>query len=603
MKRSWTTTLLIAGVIVVLTSFLGLQYYWLQKASEAEREQLQKRVENDAKNFADDFNKLIQSAYFNFQLDASTWKNADYAEFNKRYEYWKNNTEYPDLIREIDLIQKDSSEPALRFQSEKQGFFAVEASDELLAVRNTIALSDPVPNILDDGGLLVVPIFDSGERSEKITIRRVTTTNAPQLMQPKAYAFLLIFLNKQTVTEKILPALSSKYFGTGDFVAKVDSRSGGTVFQTRSVSGIADATAPLYDLHPDSFIFFTNRELQLPRTHPGPGANVVFDQHVESRTVTESNSVVAGTGETLKIEVQAGGAARKRTAVISTNDANSDPWTLSVQHTSGSVDAYIRSEMIRSFLIGLGIYFLLVGSILAIVISALRSKRFAQRQIDFVSSVSHEFRTPLAVIYSASDNLADGVAKDEHQIVRYGNLIKGEGKKLSAMVEQILEFAGARSGRKKYNFVEADVGAITKDALDVCSAQLEDAGFQVETNISNSLPKVEADAETISTAIQNLVLNSIKYSRDEKWILVSAENGSGTVKISVEDRGIGIAKSEQTQIFEPFYRSKEVVDSQIHGSGLGLSLVQEIARAHGGRVNVASEPGNGSKFTIELPQR
>src|SRR5439155_23245586 len=119
----------------------------------------------------------------------------------------------------------------------------------------------------------------------------------------------------------------------------------------------------------------------------------------------------------------------------------------------------------RNLAIGFGILLLLAGAVLAIIISAQRAKTAAQRQVDFVSSVSHEFRTPLAVIYSAGENLADGVAKENDQVSQYGNLIKGEGKKLSSMVEQILEFAGANSGRQKYNFREVQVSEIVNDAM------------------------------------------------------------------------------------------------------------------------------------------
>jgi Signal transduction histidine kinase len=115
------------------------------------------------------------------------------------------------------------------------------------------------------------------------------------------------------------------------------------------------------------------------------------------------------------------------------------------------------------------------------------------------------------------------------------------------------------------------------------------------------LPQINADTEALSSAIQNLLQNSVKYSGDRRSIRVAATNGNGKVKISVEDNGIGIAGLELREIFEPFYRSKEVVDAQIHGNGLGLALVKEIAEAHGGTVRAESELGKGSKFTIELP--
>ena len=225
----------------------------------------------------------------------------------------------------------------------------------------------------------------------------------------------------------------------------------------------------------------------------------------------------------------------------------------------------------------------------------------AQRQIDFVSSVSHEFRTPLAVIYSAGENLADGVTKEETQILQYGQLIKGEGHKLSSMVEQILEFAGANSGRRKYNLADTTVGEIVEDAVAECRPLIDEKQIDVELSISDNLPTISADKRALSQAIKNLLANSIKYSNGAAWLRVSAENGDERVKISVEDHGIGISKSDLRQIFEPFFRSKAVVDAQIHGNGLGLSLVQQIAEAHGGRVQASSEIGKGSKFTIELP--
>jgi signal transduction histidine kinase len=247
-----------------------------------------------------------------------------------------------------------------------------------------------------------------------------------------------------------------------------------------------------------------------------------------------------------------------------------------------------------------GLLGLLGTGILLIFVSAQRARTLAQRQIDFVSSVSHEFRTPLAVIYSASENLADGVAKEQSQVSRYGAMIKGEGKKLSGMVEQILEFAGANSGKRKYNFREADPGEIVKNALDECLPMLREKHFDVETDIPDDLPSVVADREALSGAVQNLLQNSAKYSNGNKWLRLSAENSGGRVKISVEDRGIGISRSDMRQIFQPFFRSKTVVDSQIHGSGLGLSLVKQIAEAHGGKVFAESEAGKGSKFTIDI---
>jgi signal transduction histidine kinase len=149
--------------------------------------------------------------------------------------------------------------------------------------------------------------------------------------------------------------------------------------------------------------------------------------------------------------------------------------------------------------------------------------------------------------------------------------------------------------------VQSPVDEIVRSAIDECQPLLDAEGMSVVKYISDSLPPIHADGRALSQAIQNLIVNSVKYSSGEKWLHVRAENGDATIKISVEDRGIGISKTDLRQIFEPFYRSREVVDAQIHGNGLGLSLVKQIAEAHGGRVFASSEIGKGSVFTIELP--
>ena len=117
------------------------------------------------------------------------------------------------------------------------------------------------------------------------------------------------------------------------------------------------------------------------------------------------------------------------------------------------------------------------------------------------------------------------------------------------------------------------------------------------------LPSVNADANALSQAIQNLIFNSLKYSNGEKFIKISSKNGEGKIKIAVEDKGIGIAPKDLKHIFEPFFRARAVVDEQIHGNGLGLSLVKETIEAHGGKISAESEIGKGSVFIIELPQK
>lgn len=606
MKRPWTTYLILASIIGLLTLFLGLQYNWLLQASLAERERMDRRVDEDAKRFAEDFNREIQAAYFNFQADPEGILAGDATEMAERYEYWKRNTDFPDLIKEIDYIPNSPQPIGLRFGIEERRFEPIEIQGQLLNISNRIKAEKHPPAIVENESALIVPLRSPEKRVERIMLRRSAVMEAPMVDIPQAIGYVIVLLDSNVVKEKMLPTIAAKHFQPNEYNVSVTDRTGNAVFQTAAVSQSPDTKAQLFDLTPNNLIFFSNGEM-LQRKMGEPKAGTVFNQRVESHTLTTKRDFTTKgdftteRGEMFKIEMKEDGG-HQRSAVVTSTTGGNDLWTLNVQHTAGSIDAFIRDERNRSFLIGLGVYVLLVSGILAIVISAMRSRVFAQRQIDFVSSVSHEFRTPLAVIYSAGENLADGVAKDETQVSRYGNLIKGEGKKLSGMVEQILEFAGARSGKKKYNFAPTRIAEVVENALAECEPELTSRDFKVEKNVADGLPFLNTDAEAITSAIKNLIQNSVKYSDGSHWIRVAAENGNGRIKVSVEDRGIGISSSEQKQIFEPFFRSKQVVDAQIHGNGLGLSLVKEIAEAHGGTVIVESQSGKGSKFTIELPQ-
>ena len=349
----------------------------------------------------------------------------------------------------------------------------------------------------------------------------------------------------------------------------------------------------------DSMIFFATRELSLPRG-PGEAANVVVQQRMESIGETRVVSAApANSQSSFKIELKdrADGAPRTAAVAVTSGDG---AWQLAATHTSGSIDAFVASEFRKSILIGTGLYLLLVGSIATIVISAVRARRFAQRQVDFVSSVSHEFRTPLAVIYSAGENLADGVAAEESRVEQYGELIKKEGKKLSGMVEQILAFAGARTGKRSFARQPVDAGNIVREAIEESMPMIQEHRGAIAADIAD-LPPILGDADALASAVRNLISNGIKYGGEAPRLKVAAFNGGKSIKISVEDHGMGISKRDIGRVFEPFYRSPSVVDAQIHGNGLGLSLVKEFVDAHGGTVKVESEPGRGTTVTLEIP--
>jgi two-component system, OmpR family, sensor histidine kinase SenX3 len=598
MKRSWPTYLMIGGLAVLLVALGLLQYRWMTQISASDGEKAKVRVKDQAERLAGDFNREIQNTYFTFQTGADTWKYEDWVPFNTRFQYWVENCDHPTLIRDFYFFEAKGEKAPLKYVR-GVGFSTTEVTPQLAAMRSRLADPENFSPVHDDLNTLFLPIHQMNEKVDKILVRTRTPESRPTIKMPEPFGYLAIELDRETMTAKMLPELVAKYFDSKEFRVQVADRQGNEILQQPFV-GDADATAKLLDVSPDNFMFFANKELM--NSIGDRRSSVVVNSRVETHNF-EHLAAAEGKDGQLTVEVKRDSKPRTSifTATTTSGGGVGGPWSLGVQHVSGSLDGYIASTLRRNLAIGFGILFLLAAAVAAIIISSMRARALAQRQLDFVSSVSHEFRTPLAVIYSAGENLADGVAKETVQVSRYGDLIKGEGRKLSSMVEQILEFAGASSGKRKFNFKPTPIADIVHDAVEESRSLVDDRGFEMETAIADGLPTVSADKNALSQAIQNLIANSIKYCNGDAWLRVSASNGDGKVKITVEDRGIGISKSDLKQIFEPFYRSKEVVDAQIHGNGLGLSLVKQIAEAHGGRAYATSEVGFGSRFTLELP--
>jgi signal transduction histidine kinase len=232
--------------------------------------------------------------------------------------------------------------------------------------------------------------------------------------------------------------------------------------------------------------------------------------------------------------------------------------------------------------------------------------QLARLQIEFVASMSHELRTPITAILTAGENVRDGVVDKREDLVEQGWIITEQAAQLLQLVNQVLEFTASTRNRPLQRPRRLQISEIIAYALQNTAGLLKGAGFTVEQNIKPGLPSVLGDLSMLSQCLQNLITNAVKFSDGKRWIGLSAraeraENGNREVLISVRDRGLGISRSDLPYIFDPFYRSPQVVAAQIHGTGLGLWIAQRSAEAFGGRLSISTEVGVGSVFTIHLP--
>ena len=274
---------------------------------------------------------------------------------------------------------------------------------------------------------------------------------------------------------------------------------------------------------------------------------------------------------------------------------------LQLRYRDRSIEQEVRRLAIaKTALIGFIDVMLLAG--LGLVWANVRRElKLSRLKSDFVANVSHELKTPLALIRLYAETLELARVPSEERKDEYYRVIGKESRRLTQLINNILDFSRIEAGRKEYRLVPSDIGAVVRDVVESYRFAIEKLGFTLTLELAEDLPELALDPEALSQALINLLNNAIKYSPEHKAITVGVRREQDRVLLSVSDRGMGIPRSEHRRIFEKFYRVETSLVHATKGSGLGLALVQHITEAHGGHVELRSTPGEGSTFTLSLP--
>ncbi|MBP1768605.1 MAG: OmpR family signal transduction histidine kinase [Candidatus Aminicenantes bacterium] len=307
--------------------------------------------------------------------------------------------------------------------------------------------------------------------------------------------------------------------------------------------------------------------------------------------------------------------AKDGAAVMSSADPPAGPVTVRTNFAANTPDWTLEfhqppPRLLKTFLISRrGLYlmvFLLIAGMfvfgLALTIRAVSHElEVARMKSDFVSTVSHEFKSPLTSIRQLAEMLQSGRVPSEERRQQYYDVLLEQSERLALLTDNILSLARIEEGRAEFTFESTDVSALLTSVVSSIQERVRHEGFAIELQAAGSIPFVAADRSALLQAVTNLIDNAIKYSGGSKKILVTAIIEEQSLAISVRDFGIGIKKEDIPKLFERFYRGGDELTRSVKGSGLGLTLVKEIVQAHRGKVRVESEPGKGSTFIILLP--
>ena len=570
-NRSHLPLLLGCALALLLPALALVQYRWISQLSMAEEERLDRQLKEAVTLFTREFNAELNR--INAFLLAPRANSPDGGEFALRYRRWATNNNQLPLLKAI--YRSSGGERATNsleaYNAEKGSWEPLEWPQAFQKLRDQAEWRPPPdsPPTRPPGGPRPPRDWFSKDvlaaAAPRLSFETDTELGSPIWSQAVLQGWTIVEFDRDYLQSQYFPELAKRYFGE-DYFVRIATRGAQSsiIFQTGPDGvdmNVADATGSLFDIRPDNPSRFGGP----PPFGPPGGRNPSANPPPEPR----------------------------------------GRWAVSVRHKAGSIAQAASSVRNRNLLISFAILVLMAGTMGLLFTTSRRSQRLAHQQMEFVASVSHELRTPLAVIRSAGDNLADGLVVSEGQVRRYGSLIRNEGRRLSEMVEQIMSFAGLEKGNEKFEFTAVDVNAIIQRALASCEPTLKDRGCRVEMQVPEGLPHVLADPNSLAHCLQNLLTNAAKYANESGWIGLSArtlETSKGRqLEISVEDRGPGIDSADLPHIFEPFYRGRRAVEDQIHGTGLGLSLVKRIMEAHSGGIEVKSISGKGSIFTLKLP--
>ena len=592
------TLIVAAAASLLLVTLAVLQYHWSGELSAAANERMRANLEESSRLLAGDIDAPLAQLQASFQRTgrrtaaAGAWLAArddprrGQSSASEPFEGllaravqdWRESAAFPHLLDETWIVVADRREGT-------RDIFRLDEDDGRL---------QPVPGPADLEGL-VRPLRPPGRRLPEVRADRLVIplpARTPGGRPGPPTTLIVASLDVSVLEREMLPTLIERHFGA------VSPGEGPPYFVS-----VTDVSGPApRQVYPD------------PAGGPGrastipSGAADLEFRALRTRPFPERRDGRTGPGFRpadrddrrrfpLAERARRGGAAEP--------DLPQGAWLVRITHRRGSLEAATEAARRRNLYISSGALCLIGVAFALVLVSARRARALAAQQVDFVAGVSHELNTPLQAIRSAAENLRSGIVHRPDDVRGYGELIEREGRRLSRLVAQALQWAGIGRSTARKATAEIDLGELLRTTVAESKWFLEENSVELEFEGLDDLPSLRGHREGLITVFMNLLHNAAKYGRGADGAVrvridASGDAGGRGVTVAVTDGGPGIPKAEQRRIFDPFVRGLAATESGLPGSGLGLSLARNTLEEHGGSITVDSQPGR-TTFRVVLP--
>jgi len=614
----WTLIAAVAASLLLVTLAV-LQYRWTGELSAAANERMRANLEESSRLLANDIDAPVAQLHASFQrigrrtAAAGAWlatrdeprRSRDAAGtfgelLARAVRDWRESAAFPDLLDETWIVvidRREGTRDVFRLDEDGGRF-----------------QPGPGPDDLEDPGR---PLRRPDRRLADARPDRLVIPVSGRMPggQPGPPATLIVAsLDVSVLEQEMLPALIERRFGAGSpgeappYLVSVADVSGPVPRLIYPDPADAPGYASTTPSGPADIEFRAWRTRPLPERRDGSALQPInldeprrFPSADRDGPQAPSRSPSTDRNDPRRVPRD----ERTNRDDATERDRTNGAWLVRITHRRGSLEAATEAARRRNLYVSSGALFLIGVAFALVLVSARRARALAAQQVDFVAGVSHELNTPLQAIRQAAENLSTGIVHASDDVRGYGELIEREGRRLSRLVAQALQWAGIGRSSARKATTEIDLGELLRTAVAESKWFLEENGVELELEGLDGLPSLRGDREGLITVFMNLLHNAAKYGRDADGAVRVRIDASGDadgrgVSVAVTDRGPGIPKAEQRRIFDPFVRGLAATESALPGSGLGLSLARNAIEEHGGSITVDSEPGR-TTFRVVLP--